>query len=246
MEQLTSFATQTQSLEKVGILERDGDIITIWREIRGFCKWKYYVEENGELRLFQAFKAGKWRPSLLEKWIEKKEEEEYVLYLEVERINDRSLDRKIAGQSLRGWYEGFLSYFETETGELLLWTEFDSLRQVYDFVEYEAPPCDEWESYWRLLKWEREKLKLKFGDVILDIWRYSNDVIYRAAGDLGRLDEWRKRKFPMKDALEYVGSPEGIVEKVLRNYDGQEEWKVWVAEKVFNNLITVIKKELTG
>jgi hypothetical protein len=238
MEQLTSFATHT--LEKVGILKRDGDIITIWREIRGFCKWKYYVEENGELRLVQAFKDGKWRPTLLEKWIEKKEEEEYVLYLEVERIKDRSLDRKVAGQTLRDWYEGFISYFEEETGELLLWAEFDSLKQVYLFIEYEAPPYDEWEAYWRLLKWERENLKIKFGAVIQDIWRYSNDVIYRAAEDLGRLDEWRKRKFTIKEALEYFGSPEGIVEKFFGKNSGQEDWKVWVAEKVFNNLITVV------
>jgi len=240
MEQLTSFAAHTQSLEKVGILEKDGDIITIWREIRGFCKWKYYVEENGELRLFQAFKDGTWRPTLLEKWIEKKEKEGYVLYLEVGRINDRSLSRKIAGQSLRDWYEGFLSYLETETGELILWTEFDSLRQVYDFVDYEVPPYDEWEAYWKLLKWERQKLKIKFGDVIRDIWRYSNDVIYCAAERLGRVDEWRRREFPVKDAVEYVGTPKGIVEMVLRKEDGQEEWKVWVAEKILNNLITVV------
>ncbi len=248
MEKLAPFATHicTHSLEKVGILKKDEEVITIWREIRGFCKWRYYVEEKGELRRFEAFKDGKWRPTLLEKWIEKKEEEEYVLYLAMRRISHTKLEHKVGGQTLKEWYEGFLTYLETETGRLMLWAWFDSLKHVFDFIDEEAPPCDEWEAYWRLLKWERERLKDKFRWALMDIWGYSNEVIRCAAEDLGRLAEWKKGKFPVKAAIEYVGSPEGIVEKVLGRVDGQREWKEWVAEKVFNNLVVVVDEGLTG
>lgn len=246
-------AANHSQLEKVGTLTKGGDVITIWRRVDRIIinlpeDFQYFVEENGELRPFEAFEEesdGDYPiPSILEEWMEKKMEEGYKLELEIEKLDYRDLKRIVAGKTLEEWYSHFLSYYEDEDGTFMLWVWFDRWEKARVALDISR---DDFEAYWALLQWERDILVNHFRSALYDIWVYSNDVVYYAASASGKEKTWRYGKFSIRDAVRYIErrgrrtgkSPECIEKRIIENSQTEplkEEWKEWLASRVYRNL----------
>jgi hypothetical protein len=249
-------ANHSQHLEKekVGTLTKGESVITIWREMDDIVlqlpdDCQYFVEENGELKPFDAFEETEdWLnpiPSILEEWIEKKMEEGYKLELGIEKIRYTDLEKVIAEKTLKEWYSHFLSYYEDEDGTFMLWVWFDRWEKARTALDISR---DDFERYWAMLRWERDILVGLFKEALYDIWVYSNDVVYYAARALGKEKTWRYGKFTIKDAVRYIGRasrkvhmpPEGIVKRIIEKSQTEppenEGWKKWLARQVYRNL----------
>ena len=167
------------TLEKVGVLRRGTETITIWRRPfdwnRG--RWddelpQYFIEQGGELQPFQAF-TGKYvfdyycpTPELLEWWIEDKLREGYELELEIEKLKypeDRKV--KINGDTLEMWVEGFLLFAEDENGR---YYKFRNVRELLDCI-FDVP-IGGFPEYWSLLVWEKDKIQDLVADAVVEMW----------------------------------------------------------------------------
>jgi hypothetical protein len=245
---------QFQHLEKVGTLTKGESVITIWRRIENIVvrlpdDCQYYVEENGELRPFDAFEETEgWLhpvPSVLEEWIERKMEEGYKLELEIEKLDYTDLEKVIAGKSLKEWYSYFLTYYEEDGGTLMLWVWFDKWERAKTALEISRV---DFADYWALLRWERDKLTSLFTEALYDIWVYSHAVVYHAARESGKYEEWRAGNFSIKDTARYIErasriaemSPNDIVKLIIEKSQTEqfksEGWKNWVAKQVCRNI----------
>jgi len=257
-------------LEKVGTLTKGESVITIWRRIERIVgrlpdDCQYYVEENGELRPFDAFEETKgWlnpTPSILEEWIEKKMEEGYKLELEIEKLECEDLGKVIAGKTLKEWYSYFLTYYEEEDGTFMLWVWFNNWEKARTALDISR---DDFADYWALLWWERKILTSLFTNALYDVWSYSNYVVYYAARALGKYEEWRSGEFYIKDAVKYIEEeskrenvqPRDIVKRIIEKRETEppvfkedkvrrllgiklkesEEWKEWLAGMVWWNI----------
>jgi hypothetical protein len=237
----TAKANHSKPLEKVGTLTKGESVITIWRRIDRIVAYlpedcEYFVEENGELRSFDAFEEDEdWLnpiPSVLEEWIEKKMEEGYKLELEIEKLDYKE------------WYFHFLSYYEDEDGTFMLWVWFDRWDEARTSLDISR---DDFAEYWSLLQWERDILVGLFKEALYDIWVYSNDVVYYAARVLGKEKIWRYGKFPLKNAVRYIEraskraymEPKDIVKRIIEKVQtpqDDEKWKEWLARQVWSNI----------
>jgi len=127
-------------LELVGTAEfRDGSVVKILRRFTSIGGFEYFLEEDGELRYFDAFGEREYSfrmpcPVMLDRWMD-----EAVwpavrsVSLKVYHIEDDDWDAEIGGQRIRVWCEKALQCYES------------------DEVEF-------WKEYWGLLKDERETL----------------------------------------------------------------------------------------
>lgn len=162
MEKLTA-TSPSHTLEKVGTLTKGESVITIWRKVQKIIvnlpeDCQYFVEENGEIRPFNAFEEENgWHPipSILEEWIEEKMKEGYELELEIEKLHYTDLDKKIAGKTLGEWNCYFLGYYEEEDGTFMLWVWYDKWEQARHSLSIAR---DDFADYWALLWWERDIL----------------------------------------------------------------------------------------
>jgi hypothetical protein len=169
-------AMTKKTLEKVAVLKKGTETITIWREPFDWAKWRgetprYFIEQGGELQPFQAFK-GRFvpehycpTPELLEGWIEEKLREGYTLELEIEKLKYPDDKTKINGEPLDIWYGSFLTYAEGEEGRLY---EFRNVRELLSCI-FDVPVGD-FPEYWTLLLWERERMKEIVADVVVERW----------------------------------------------------------------------------
>jgi hypothetical protein len=263
-------AAAHSQLEKVGTLTKGESVITIWRKLERIVAilpddCQYFVEENGELKPFEAFEETKnWInpiPSILEEWIEKKMEEGYKLELEVEKLNCEDLGKVIAGKTLDEWYDHFLVYYEEEDGTLMLWVWFNHWEKARTALDISR---DDFADYWALLLWERDKLTSLFKEALYYVWSYSQYVVYYAARESGKYEEWRSGEFYLEDAVKYIEEeskkenvpPKGIVKRIIEKRETEppvfkedkvrrllgitlkesEEWKEWLAAMVWWNI----------
>jgi hypothetical protein len=255
-------------LEKVGTLTKGESVITIWRRVESIVArlpddCQYFVEENGELRPFDAFASFKWAspPSILEEWIEKKMEEGYKLELEIEKLEHEDLGKVIAGKTLDEWYDHFLVYYQEEDGTFMLWVWFNHWEKARTSLEISE---DDFADYWALLWWEREILTSLFKEALYNVWSYSKYVVYYAARELGKYEEWRSGEFYIEDAVKYIEEeskrenvqPRDIVKRIIEKRETEppvfvedkirrllgiklkesEEWKEWLAGMVWWNI----------
>jgi hypothetical protein len=246
-------ANHSQRLEKVGTLTKGESVITIWREMDDIVlqlpdDCQYFVEENGELKPFEAFEEDEdWLnpiPSVLEEWIEEKMEEGYKLELEVDKLDYTDLEKVIAGKTLKEWYSYFLTYYEEDGGTLMLWVWFDRWEKARTALDISR---DDFADYWALLSWERDILVNLFKQALYDVWVYSNEVVYYAARVLGKYEVCRAGNFSIKETARYIKrasrrgnmSPKGIVKRIIEKIQNEtlkEEWKKWVANQVCRNI----------
>uniref|UniRef100_A0A7C5X4D4 Uncharacterized protein n=1 Tax=Thermocrinis ruber TaxID=75906 RepID=A0A7C5X4D4_9AQUI len=130
LTQAAQLGGETQ-LEFVGIAESGESVIRIFRQFDSEMGFKYFIEKNGELQVFDAFgeKSWLWRfPYPLElDWFIDGNECKLKVY-EVEDLSD-----KIGGMEVREWCEKALQYYEGEEEGF-------------------------WKEYWGLLAEEREIL----------------------------------------------------------------------------------------
>jgi len=165
-----------EKLEKVGMLTRGENVITVWRKAKEEGCW-YFVAEDGQMLFYPL-------PFPLEEWMEGKLKEGYNLELEIEKLHYMDLSAKLAGKELKQWYEKLLSYYEPEKGLEI--------------------PTENWEEYWMLLKWEREVLQRFFRKVISDIHEYSLEVSRRVAEEFEKYDEEEREDVVMFTGIEEV------------------------------------------
>jgi len=151
-----------EKLERVGILMKGEDVLTVWRWGREGEVCGYFVVVDGQMLFYLL-------PSLLEEWIEGKLREGYNLELEVEKLHYTDLSVKLAGRELGQWYEKLLSYYEPEKGLEI--------------------PMEAWEEYWLLLKWERDVLQKFFRKVLSEIHQYSLEVSRKVAEEYEKYPE---------------------------------------------------------
>ncbi len=101
-------------VEKFEVVGTLNETIRIWRQFDPASGFQYFLEENGELRSFDAFG-----------------EREYGFRMPYPVMLDRLIDRgsmdwevcEIGGRELRLWYEKALQYYE-KGGELGCWKEY--------------------------------------------------------------------------------------------------------------------------
>jgi len=123
-----------EKFEFVGTFVRGGADVKIFRRFDPAEGFEYFLEESGELKLFDAFGEREYGfrmryPVELDQWIDGKS-----VSLRVYQIEDGDWEVEIGGQKIREWCEKALEYYESE-----------------DDLGY-------WKEYWGLLKDERETL----------------------------------------------------------------------------------------
>lgn len=259
-----------EKLEKVGTLTKGESVITIWRRIERIVvrlpdDCQYFVEEKGDLRPFDAFEeAERWEnpiPSILEEWIEEKMEEGYKLELEIEKLDYTDLKKVVAGKTLKEWYSHFLVYYEEEDGTFMLWVWFNHWEKARAALDISR---DDFADYWALLWWERDILRGLFMEALYNVWSYSKYVVYYAARELGKYEEWRSGEFYIEDVVKYIEEeskrenvqPRDIVKRIIEKRETEppvfkedkirrvlgiklkesEEWKEWLSWEVWRNI----------
>ncbi|MFZ8786844.1 hypothetical protein [Thermocrinis sp.] len=121
--------------ELVGTVEfRDGSVVKILRQYYPALGFQYFLEENGELKPFDAFGEREYGfrmpyPVMLDQWTVRRSVD-----LKVYHIEDDDWGAEIGGQTVREWCEKAFCYYEGD--------------EEMDF----------WREYWGLLKDEREAL----------------------------------------------------------------------------------------
>jgi hypothetical protein len=167
------------------------------------------------------------------------------------RCTDLSVS--IAGRSLREWYDRLLSYdydgIYTEGEAVRLWAYNESLDDAISRLS----ELDEWEAWRELREEEKDVLKECFKKVISDVWRYSWEVVRAVLSDKPLCEDWRQGKFSREAVEESMlritriglsrnmgeqAAVKDLVKKMIE--EGDEEWKEWLAGKVWLNLVEEI------
>jgi hypothetical protein len=128
---------QLEFVGTITIAGRDKErVVNILRRLDPAVGFQYFLEENGELRSFDAFGEREYGfrmpyPVMLDRWMDM---DVWPAVRSVDlKVYHIEEDAKIGGQELRVWWEKALRYYES--GEIYFWRE-----------------------YWGLLKNERETL----------------------------------------------------------------------------------------
>ncbi len=160
---------KVETLEFVGtitIAGRDKErVVNILRQFDPASGFQYFLEENGELRPFDAFGEREYGfrtpyPFMLDHWMDM-DVWAYVrsVDLKVYHIEDDDWDAEIGGQKIRVWCEKALEYYESE----------------------EDLGC--WREYWGLLKDERETLY------------YFFEKFFREKENVSKKEWWKEWEF---------------------------------------------------
>jgi hypothetical protein len=126
--------------ELVGTVVKNESVIRIFRQLDPVAGFQYFLEKDGELKLFDAFGEREYEfrmpyPVVLDRWLDRNVWPAVrSVDLKVYHIEDNDLDAKIGGQELGAWWEKALAYYKS-----------------YDDLGF-------WKEYWGLLKDERETL----------------------------------------------------------------------------------------
>ena len=147
--------------------------VMIWRQFDPKVGFQYFLEENGELKPFDAFGERGYGfrmpyPVELDTIIERSS-----VSLEVWKIEDDDWDAKIGGQKIREWCEKALQRYESEK-DLGCWREYwgllkDERETLFYFFEKfwrenENTSKKEWREWW------------KFRSTVLNLGEYREKI----------------------------------------------------------------------
>jgi len=172
----------------------------------------------------------------------------------MEKLRCTDLEAVVGGRSLRDWYDRVLSYDYghryTEGEAVRLWVWNENLENAISRLSEEL---EEWEDWRKFQEEEKGVLKECLVKVITDVWRYSWEVIRFVLSDkpqaLAKCRDWRK-KFPrgtIEEAMMRItkiglvrnmGEQDVVKDIVKKLAEGEnQEWKEWLARKVWLNLV---------
>jgi len=160
-------------LEFVGTVVRGNAVVKILRRFDPEVGFQYFLEENGELKPFDAFGEREYGfrmpyPVELDTIIERSSGS-----LEVWKIEDDDWDAEIGGQKIREWCEKALQRYESEK-DLGCWREYwgllkDERETLFYFFEKfwrenENTSKKEWREWW------------KFRSTVLNLGEYREKI----------------------------------------------------------------------
>jgi hypothetical protein len=173
------------------------------------------------------------------------------------RVDCTDFNAVVGGRSLKDWYDRVFSYdydYRYTEGEAVrLWAYNENLDEAISRLS----ELDEWRAWRELQEEEREMLKECFKKVISDVWRYSWELIRFVLSDkprtLAKCRDWRKGTFSRevveeamlritKISLARNMGEQDVVKEFVKKMieEGGEEWKEWLARKVWLNLVEEI------